>query len=232
MPLSEFEKRVYNNFLSSYKKNKKEPFKYRKNFDTFEEDEPEKTVFLRKVSDLLLNYKNINPSLFFDAPYHFFKNGGYFDLKFYSEYKAIKVYLNYLKEIEAMSPDSDVQLRYIVDSLNFIRDYCIEKNISLPMYLDYKDGIIYAWLNHLLTHKISFYVFIGFEKFNSALIDYLYNMPVDEIEYFAKDYIDKYNLYKMKIKDSKIAKNLISTGLDKVKKSLESNLNKQENVVN
>lgn len=86
---TDFEKQIYNLHLKEYRKAKNQPYRERKNFDKLSEDK--KTV-LTRLSLLFNNNRDIIISDFFKAPYEVYQDGTFFDLKFFTSQKAIKIY--------------------------------------------------------------------------------------------------------------------------------------------
>ena len=75
------EQYIYNCYLETSRKLNNKPFKYRKDFEGFEEKE--EYILVSKLSRFFAKYSNINIKDFFEAPY-FVYNEKYFDLKFFT----------------------------------------------------------------------------------------------------------------------------------------------------
>ncbi len=165
------EKQIYNTFLEVSKKINDKPFRYRKNFEKFDD---EKFIIVNKLSNFFRKFEHINVKDFIEAPY-FVYNENYFDLKFYLSPKAIKTYTLYHDNYLLNNPDSDQTLTKIKESFDFIKEYCKTHNIHLKEYINYCEhlsgnGSVYnTFLTHLKNRNINFYVLFAFSRLDSAL---------------------------------------------------------------
>jgi hypothetical protein len=221
MLLSDFEKEVYNNYLLAFTKANNKPYKKRINFDNLEKD---KIDNLKKLSLFLKNHANINYDLFFYAPYKIYSDKKYYELEYFNRPIALKTYFLYLNFLNFESPDNENNLQFIKESIIFIRDFCLEKNIDLNNYLSYTDCVTYNWCVHLMKNKISFYSILGFSYFDVNIYRLINDMPIDEREMFLDVYVDKTAEYMKNLNNSKKAKILIIKGYEKVKEVLKNNL--------
>ncbi len=161
-----------------------------------------------------------------DAPYKVYTDVDFYPLEFYAKPIALKTYFLYLNHLDEESPDSDDNLLLIKDSLIFIKDFCIEKKISLKQYLSYSDSATYSWCNHLLNNDISIYNILAFSFFNINIYMLLNQLPNDEKELFLHQYNDNISEYIKKLNDSEKAKTLLLRGYKKIKKIIEDELKK------
>ena len=105
---TDFEKTLYNEHLKESRKAKNLPYRPRKNFEKVSETTK---LCLKKLAMLFLNNKEISPSNFFKAPYSIYSEDEFFDLKFYTTQKAIKVYKIYIesqKEIDSQEKPASI----------------------------------------------------------------------------------------------------------------------------
>lgn len=91
---TDFEKRIYNEYLKELRKSKNQPYKLRKNFDKVDE---KTKLYLKKLSLFFINNKEVRPDDFFKAPYSVYPEGEHFGLDFYISQKAIKAYKIFIK---------------------------------------------------------------------------------------------------------------------------------------
>lgn len=224
MPVTKEQQKIYNQHLSSYRRHQNKPYTLRENFDDFEKEKPEDYVNLMKLERIFNQHSQLNRRYYFEAPYKIYPDKDYFNLQFYTTMAAIKTYSLYMKQINAASPDSPDQMYYINDSLIFIRNFCIENNITLSQYLAFRKYLALSWATHLADHNISIYVFLGFDYLNLSVYDMFFNMPEDERELLLGDIIENYPIYKDNLNKSKHAKHLVIEGLKGINKYIKNNL--------
>lgn len=134
---------IYNDHLVAYRKHQGNPFKIRKDFSNFDED---KLISLQKLERFFENNKTVNRKLFFEAPHKIYNDGGYYDLDFYTKPRAVKVYLQYLKQLEIESPDSEGSMSRLKEGLKFVYKFCSERGLTMTLKL-----LKYFWN---LTHQL------------------------------------------------------------------------------
>jgi len=235
--INDFQKRLYNLHLATYKRHQKKPYTHRMNFDNFEREKPEETLWLLKLEKFFTNYSKINIKQFFDAPYVIHEDKDYFSLEFYTAQAAINTYRLYMKQAETQLPDSICQLEYIKDSLKFIKEFCIKQKIRLVDYMFYKEGLTYSWAVHIAEHKTSIYAIMGFSLYTPEKIyDHMFEMPDDEREMLLGDIVNNFPIYKAQFEKSVTAKQLLIKGQEVINKEIEKSLNNtcnsDDNIVN
>ncbi len=164
--MNEFEQILYNKHLAISRKNQNKPFKLRKNFDNVDET----TQFLlTRLASFFNKHKNINVDAFFEAPYHIYvDNDFYFDLKFYTSLKAIKLYREYINKITRDNVNSDETKQFFKNSAKFIVQYCKNNKIAFNQYVSYKeDGYVNAFYSHLKHGHVCYYMLFMFPDFES-----------------------------------------------------------------
>lgn len=205
--MTEFQKRIYNSFLRAYRINNNQPFRSKKDFSNIEN---EKLNELVKLEKFFAKHPHLFSNDYFDAPYKLYnEEKKYYSLKYYASYKGMSTCLEYFKLLQSSDPEK--QIDYLKQSLKFIAEFCIEKNISLDSYVKYKSVCQYDCLIHLKEHKISWYCVFGIPK----LFDVIYDLPSDEFELYFGTNIDM-NDIKNKFDKSQRAKELFREGLKKI----------------
>ena len=126
--MTDFEKHIYNTYLRVSRQTLNKPFRYRKDFTELEGTEA--AIQLNKLAALFTKYKHIKIDLFFEAPYKLY-TGSTFYLDYYITQKAIKVYSLVISKLKMEDPDTDSQLRFVVESDKFIKTFCQEKGIKV-----------------------------------------------------------------------------------------------------
>jgi len=112
-------------------------------------------------------------------------------------------------------------LKFIKDSLKFIAGYCIKNNISLNEYVSYKDGVTYAWAQHLKNYNICIYPLLVLDNFK-IIVD---SMPEDEKDLFLRDNKDVL-IFRTKLIKSKMAKVMIKKGMKKINEIIKNYVDK------
>lgn len=225
--LNELQKNLYNMHLATTRSHQNKPFTIRKNFDDFETEKPEDYVNLLKIEQLVKSC-NLNVKNYFKAPYQTYKDVEYFDLQFYTTQKAIKCYTIQINLLKSTLPDEKEQLTFIKDSLIFLKEYCIENNISLGSYFKQESGLSPTWATHLVTYKTSIYLIIGFELLGCNIYDMMHSMHPDDREMYLGNIQENYPKYRKHINESKIAKRLIVEGINKIDGIIKEKINKNE----
>tara|TARA_R110000824_G_scaffold42105_1_gene124421 strand:- start:154 stop:798 length:645 start_codon:yes stop_codon:yes gene_type:complete len=211
-PITSAEKRIYNKYLAVTRSSQNKPFKLRENFDEFENDP--NYVFIKKLSIFFKKYHNVNQDDFFKAPFVIYSDKGYYDLKFYTSQKALKVYTLYQTKKQDELPDTSNQLYFIKQSLNFILKFCKSNNISVSEYINHLTNGTNSFILHLKERKISIYVLFGFESAENLLK----SLGNDLLEFIFKDLKNKLDIYRTRYYTSNQAKVLIKEGLKKITK--------------
>ena len=149
--LSVFEKNIYNLYLKT-SRNKK-GFTPRKDFQKLDDT---KYVLLKKISRTLKN-KNIDPDIFFNAPYKLYSEK-YVPLDFYSTFNGISTYKKYVTELELTEPDHEFNIVKLRDSFKFIYDTCVKNNLTTcNEYLQVESGMYPNFILDLKNRDISYY---------------------------------------------------------------------------
>lgn len=164
--MTEKEKYIYNCYLETSRKLKNQPFRYRKNFDSFEEKE--EYPYIAKLAHFFNRFPNINIKDFFEAPF-FVYDDKYVEVKFYTTQRAVKAYTIYENKFLTESPDHIQTLTKIKDSFIFIKNFCKERDIKVKNYAIFKskDAKWHDFMMHLKNRDTIIYcmfVFPGFEK--------------------------------------------------------------------
>jgi hypothetical protein len=150
------EKDIYNTYLKISRTKQNKPFKFRLNFEGFEEKE--EYIYIKKLSIFFEKYKHIKIEDFFSAPYVVYpaSNNSY-DLKFYSGYNATKVYSLYQKKLLSLNPDDEMVLEKTKEGVKFIIKFCKENNIKLNQYFSHMNEKMNSFWVHLKDNQINVY---------------------------------------------------------------------------
>lgn len=208
--ITEFDKLIYNTFLRISRSRNKQPFKLRKDFEKLNN---ETFVAIKKVSSFLKRFPHIKIEEYFKAPYIVYPDEEYFPLEYFHTLKATKAYTLFNRKQENLDPDSEEQLTSIKESLLFIKNFCVSKNISPLNYISHKTNNEYSFLLHLKEHKVNLYTLLGYSNFEK-------NIKQRDAE-IAKFIIGE-NLYnnipsfRTKLYNSKKASKLVELGLKKI----------------
>lgn len=197
------EKYIYNCYLETSRKLNDKPFRYRKDFDNFEDKE--EYVYVNKLAKFFNKFENINIKDFFEAPY-FVYNEKYFDLKFFITQKAIKAYTVYETKFLLETPDHEQVLEKIKDSYKFIYKFCKENNIIYESYLLHKseNNKVHDFLLHLKNRNVSLYSLFTFPGLDKSLKEY----DNETKKFLFGDTLQNINFYRTKYYTSSRAKNL------------------------
>jgi hypothetical protein len=181
-------------------------------------------AYLRKVNNILIQFPQIKPDIFFKSPYCLYPDETWFDLKFFTSQKAIKAYTTYFKKLQEESPDSDENISFIKESLRFIGMYCIKNNISINEYVIHESGITKAWMKHVREHNVSLYCLMNFENLESVISQ----TPKDEVDLLLDNITDKITLYRNRYRTSNSARKLIQEGMFRVSALVNKTIKKEE----
>lgn len=221
MSVSPLQKKIYNSYLSCLAKANNRPFKARQDFSSLENCKREA---LEKIESFFLSHPHINIDMFMDAPYKVYADKVYYSIEDYARPTALKTYFLYRNLLDSASPDSAENLSIIKDSIIFIKEFCIEKNIPLMQYLNYSESVTFSWCSHLLKQDISIYNILAFSYFGINIYMLINKLPPDEKELFLYQYNDSISEYVKKLNDSEKAKLLLLNGYKKIEKLIEQHL--------
>ena len=76
--------------MINMRKGNNRPFRARKKWDGFE-DKPE-YFYVKKLANFFTRHDNIDMNEFFEAPFKIYPENEYYDIKFFTSLKAIKIY--------------------------------------------------------------------------------------------------------------------------------------------
>ena len=213
--MTDFEKYVYNSYLRVLRSSSGHPFKYRENFDGFENNE--NYVYVKRLASFFHKHKNVDVNDFLKAPYGVYGTDKSFYLDFYCSHPAVKVYTLYIDKINDEDPDCSNQLLYIIDSFKFIRKFCSEANISTHQYIVYKHAAIPDFIAHLKERKVSVYALLSLEGFERVF----YSLEKDWLSFvFGDAYLNKLKLFKIRFLNSRKAMILAKKSFEKVENNL------------
>lgn len=204
--ITEYEKNIYNIFLTVSRKIKNKPVKHRQVFNNLQ---PSVYNALKKVSYLLQRNTHISPKDFFSAPYEYYGCDDYFSIDFFTTTKAIKCYTLYVEQRERSDPDNIDTINRCKECCKNIFYFCRESNITLQEYKTYIYGTTPVILQHLRDHKINFYTLHGLGCENIFK-----NVEGDLLNFFIKDFYSILNETRLKFQRSSLLKVKIRKALD------------------
>ena len=187
--VTEKQKQIYNTYQKSVFGAVEHKFRYRKDFDTFDTDEPEKYECLVRLEKMFTDFPGINEELFFSAPYLVHPEeykGRILDLLFYPTSKAVKIYKIYMTT-EHSFDISDVKVQTeIVHNIQYVIDFCRETGITLKQYLaSGGDGVPPMWCTHFATNRINKWILVAFILCGFDLFAKLRTiLTVDEVRFY------------------------------------------------
>lgn len=201
--MTEREKYIYNCYLETTRKLNNKPFRYRKDFDGFEERED--YIYITRLSTFFNKFPNVNIKDFFEAPFFVYKED-VVGLEFYTSQRAIKAYTIYQNEFLVNNPDNSQTLIKIKDSFIFIRDFCKSVNIPVSSYTTFKptDSQWHSFLMHLKNRQVNLYALFTFPEFDKILQQY----DTEIKSYVFGDTFDNINFYRTRYYSSPKAKKL------------------------
>ena len=199
--------------VSRTKHNK--PFKYRKSFENFETND--NYIYVKKLGYFFKKFPHINIEDFFNSPYEVYPDTDIYDLRYYTTPKAVKIYGTYITQKNNEDPDSEYQMKFIVDSLMFIFKFCKQNRLTLDEYTGHRTNDLHTFIMHVRERDVSFYTLFGFSKFESIISGY----PTGQIDFtLGKNFEKELASYKIRYYNSRKAKTAVSSGLAKIDKLL------------
>lgn len=182
--LTELEKHLFNKHLAVSRSERNKPFKLKKNFEDVVGTDKHK--FLKRISVLFIKHPEINPDLFFKAPYKLYSDVQYFGLDYFSTMRAIKAYTTYKKQVFLQDPDS--QIEQVRDSLQFIARFCIENNIYFHQYPHHRNADLFTWMQHYKQNKINVYSVMEFPNIFSSVK----SLAEDIQKIFVSEFVEQF----------------------------------------
>lgn len=186
--LTELEKLLFNKHLAVSRSERNKPFRIRKDFTDIANTDKHK--FLKRLSVLFQKHPEINPDLFFKAPYKLYPDVQYFGLDYFSTMRAVKAYTTYKKQVFIQDPDS--QIEQVKDSLKFIAHFCIENNLYFHQYPYHRTTDLFTWMQHYKQNKINAYSVMEFPNIFSSVK----SLAEDIQKIFVSEFVEQFqNLY-------------------------------------
>lgn len=206
-------KQVYNAYLKAIAKKQNRGFRYRTNFDSFEDD---KFAYCNRIARLFNQYPHIDMETYFEAPIKL-NDDFYPTLKYYTTHAAMKSYTLWLKQRQNLPPDHEYHIQAIKRSLKFITRYCTDNNIEWDEYIN-SDNLVPHWVQQLKDNSISIYTLMGFTDFRQKLD----SVEGDIKALYIQNISDNYITYKRAYMQSEHAKPLVDRGFIACKKFVKS----------
>lgn len=148
--MTDLEKHIYNQYLTTTRQHQNKPFKRRENFDNFENDP--KYLSIKRIATFVSKHKEVDVKMYFDAPYKIYTDAVFFDLNYYASPRAVKSYSLYKKQLDAQLPDNCIE--QVKRSLIFLTEYCIAERIQLIDYIKYSKSGVPVWVEHIKTNLV------------------------------------------------------------------------------
>jgi hypothetical protein len=165
MNLSDFEKRIYNQYLYACRVNNNKPFSPRKQFDDVDS---ETLVTLKRIAGFLEKFPNINLKDFFDAPFKM-NESKHIALSFFNSMRAIKLFSLYTFE-QLQNADSEWTIEKIKQSMLFIYNFCRANNVAFNNYMMCAAPSGIPWfVLHLQQFSINIYALLAFPNADKQL---------------------------------------------------------------
>ena len=209
--MTDFEKYIYNTYLRVGRRALNKPFKYRKDFTELEGTEID--TQLKQLSALFAKYKHLKVDLFFEAPYKLYSTTATYYLDYYVSQKAIKAYSLYIAKLKQEDPDTESQLKFIIESFKFIKSFCADKNIPITSYCDYTSGVVFDFIPHLKEFNVSVYSLFSFKNFETNL----WTIDTDTLKFIlGEGYVDSFYVFRNKYLESAKCKTLSELAYKKI----------------
>lgn len=225
---TELIKNIYNSYLKTSRGKQNKPFKFRKNFDGF--DEEDKFVYCKRLERFFTKYPYINMDEFFEAPFELFEDFKP-QLKFYASLQAVKCYNIVDKRKQNLHPDTNYQIQFAKRSFSFIISYCINNNLKFEEYIQDK-SIPERWVKHLKTKKINIYSLMAYP----TLREKIENLCPDIAELYLGSFYTNYYNYRRTYMNSKKMKLFVEAAskrsIIKINESIDSHIKNQEDQEN
>ena len=139
-----------------------------------------------RISTLFKKHPEINPDLFFRAPYKLYPDVEYFGLDYFSTMRAVRSYTLYKQQIFLQDPDS--QLESVKESLKFIANFCIQNKIYFHQYSFHRTSDMFSWMSHYKQNKINIYSMMEFSNIFSSV-----KSLADDIQrFFVGEFVEKF----------------------------------------
>lgn len=218
--LTQLEKLLFNKHLAVSRSEKSKPFKTRKNFSDIANTDKHK--FLKRISTLFGKHPEIDPDIFFKAPYKLYPDVDYFGLDYFSTMRAVKAYTTYKKQLFLQDPDSQVE--QVKESLRFIANFCISQGIYFHQYQFHKTADMYTWMKHYKENKINVYSVMGFMNIFSNVK----GLADDVQKFFIGEFVEQFQRLYMTYNQSQLLKPYMQKATPVLSKFVQDQLtNKQ-----
>jgi len=209
--VTEFEKYIYNTYLRIGRSALNKPFKYRKDFSELEGTETD--TQLKRLAAFFSKWKHIKIDLFFVAPYKLYTSTTTFYLDYYTSQKAIKAYSLYISSLKQEDPDTESQLKFVVEAFKFIKTFCNDKKIKIEDYCNYSSGVIYDFIPHLKEFNVNAYALFVFKDFEKNML----TIDRDTLKFILGDeYVNNFYVFRNKYLESKKCKTLSELAYKKI----------------
>jgi len=207
--ITNFEKQIYNTYLSTTRGVQNKPWRPRLNFDKFPEVN---LMYCRKISLKLTQFPWISLSDFFYAPFYEDRSIR-INLEYFASMKSMNSYMRYMKYLESLPPDAPEILERVISSLRFINKYCMEHKITVSDYFNEMSGTIPTTIKHIKERRVWIYALLEFNEFSKMI----QRCDIEVVRLmFGDDFFDRIEVCRFKYLNNKIAKKTIKLILKKL----------------
>jgi hypothetical protein len=208
---------LYNTFLRISRKKQNKPYKLRTNWEDFESSKQYPTLI--KLKNFFDRNFVVNVEDFLTAPYEVYEEEGFYDLDFYNSMTAVKVYNIFCDKKRNLEPDSELQQEAVLRGINFIKKFCILKDITLTEYLSYREpeANINSFVVHLKEKNISIYNLFPFRDFDKIFS----SLDFSILRFILNDLASRVSFFRAKFYSSKTTKNIAITGLKIIEQKIQ-----------
>lgn len=221
--LTDLEKHLYNKHLAVSRSEKGKPFKIKRDFSDVANTNKHK--FLKRISILFSKHPEIDPDIFFRAPYKLYPDVEYFSLDYFSTMRAVKAYTTYKKQIFIKDPDS--QIESVKESFRFIGNFCIQNNIMFHQYPYHRTSDVFTWMQHYKQNHINIYSVMEFPNIYSNMKE----LADDVQRFFISNFVEQFQQIQTTYNTSKHLKKYIQKAIPIISNFISNQLTSKLNSI-
>lgn len=215
--LTELEQRIYNEYLQVSRSARNLPYRLRKDFSNLDST---KTLFVKRIARILLKFPNIHIRDFFSAPYEVYENDEFFDLKFYTTQRALKVYTIFMSREVDTDPDSYPMLQRVSEALKELKIFINQNNLTAEEYILHTTNNFPTFIQHLKERKLVVYIL---QELPEA-ISIIKRQDPEVIKFmFGDKFFNNLDLYRTRYLVSNKCKALVKEGLKRIFNTRKTN---------
>ena len=213
--MTKLEENIYNMYLKTVRSSQNKPYRLRKDFAKFEENQNYPKVV--KIANLFKACPHILMDDYFIAPYKVYSldtETSAYTLDFYASMKALGCYKQYMTMKELDDPDEEHQIEFIKTSFQFILKFCLDNKMTFRQYVKYKRGFTYEWMKHYVDKKISLLCLLD----NDEIYDMIVGIEKEHRSLLLGDLSERFYSIKMKYLKSNKAQLVVKKSIEIVNK--------------